>query len=131
MHKSRIAVATLGLVAACQTEPEPPTAAQFYADNCAVCHGATGRGDGPASAGADPAVPDLTRISARNNGVFPKVAVMSQIDGYSRSGHGMMPEFGDILLGETMLVDTGGAKLTPTPIRLVELTAYLESLQRP
>lgn len=131
MHKSLIAAAILGLLAACQTEPPPPSAAQFFADNCTACHGVSGRGDGPATAGASPKVPDLTSVAARNGGTFPRIEVMSQIDGYSRRGHGMMPEFGEILLGETMLVDTGAAMLTPTPVRLVELTAYIESLQRP
>ncbi|MGB5559141.1 MAG: c-type cytochrome [Paracoccaceae bacterium] len=131
MHKLLIAAATLGLVAACNTEPQTPSAEMFFADNCTACHGATGRGDGPAAAGADPAVPDLTRISARSGGSFPKVAVMNQIDGYSRAGHGMMPEFGDILLGETMVIDTGDGLMTPAPVRLVALTAYIESLQQP
>lgn len=131
MQKILILAAMSGLVAACNVEPAPPPAPKFFADNCASCHGALGQGDGPAAAGLTPAPPDLSRIAARNGGTFPQVEVMSTIDGYSRAGHGTMPEFGEILMGETMLIDTGGRKLTPTPVRLVELTAYIESLQRP
>jgi len=131
MHKPLIAAATLVLFAACKMDPPQPSAEAFFAQNCTACHGVTGRGDGPIAAGMDPAVPDLTHIAARNGGTFPKVAVMNQIDGYSRSGHGMMPEFGDILLGDTMLVDTGDGIMTPAPVRLVALTAYIESLQQP
>ncbi len=131
MPRILIAALFLGLVAACQVDPLPPSAAQFFAENCTDCHGASGRGDGPSATGAEPEVPDLTRIAARNGGTFPRIAVMSQIDGYSRSGHGMMPEFGEVLQGETMLIDTGAARLTPAPVRLVELTAYIEALQRP
>ncbi len=131
MHKFLIAGTALGVIVACTFEPPEPTAAEFYAERCAACHGPAGRGDGPGAAGSNPAVPDLTRIAARNDGVFPWVEVMNQIDGYSRAGHGMMPEFGDLLLGETMLVDVGDGRQTPTPVRLVELTRYIEQLQRP
>src|SRR5690606_28947848 len=34
--------------------PEPARAAALYAQQCAVCHGPTGHGDGPAAAGLDP-----------------------------------------------------------------------------
>lgn len=131
MQKILVTTAMLGLLAACNSEPPVPSAETFYADNCAACHGATGRGDGPVAEAQAVKPPDLTRIAARNGGTFPRVRVMSQIDGYSRAGHGAMPEFGEILMGETMLIDTGGRKLTPTPVRLVELNAYIESLQRP
>lgn len=131
MQKILVPAALLGLLAACNTQPPVPDAATFYADNCAGCHGATGRGDGPAAEAQAEKPADLTRISARNGGVFPKVRVMSQIDGYSRAGHGMMPEFGEILMGETMLVDTGDGVMTPAPVRLVALTAYIADLQQP
>jgi mono/diheme cytochrome c family protein len=131
MHRILIIAASLGVVAACNIKPATPTSAEFFAENCTACHGTGGKGDGPAAVGADPAVPDLTRIAARRGGAFPWVSVMNQIDGYSRGGHGMMPEFGEILEGDTMLIDTGDGVMTPTPVRLVALTAYLESLQQP
>lgn len=51
-----------------------------YDANCAVCHGATGRGDGP-YAGLPFSVPDITQLARRNNGVFPFQRVYEMIDG--------------------------------------------------
>ena len=51
------------------TNPLPATPANLaqgatvYAANCAACHGATGRGDGPAAATLHPSPDDLARIS--------------------------------------------------------------------
>jgi mono/diheme cytochrome c family protein len=124
------AIAVLGL-AACQFPvAQPPVARQDFATHCASCHGTDARGNGPASAGMAVAPPDLTRISARNGGEFPTVAVMSQIDGYTR-GPSSMPEFGDMLLGDRrVLVETSPGVQTPTPERLVLMAEYLRSLQR-
>jgi mono/diheme cytochrome c family protein len=45
--------------------------ARVFRYHYAACHGADGRGDGPASAALKHAVPDLTLISQRNGGKFP------------------------------------------------------------
>ncbi|MCZ7567886.1 MAG: cytochrome c [Ardenticatenaceae bacterium] len=51
--------------AASTTNPVPPTDASIargrvlYGQHCAACHGATGRGDGPAAAGLNPGPADL------------------------------------------------------------------------
>jgi mono/diheme cytochrome c family protein len=54
-----------------------------YDANCAVCHGAAGKGDGPFSGLGDqkqtPA--DLTLLARKNNGVFPFARVYEFIDG--------------------------------------------------
>jgi len=127
------AIAVTGLaVAACQNVPvaEVQVARQDFANHCAACHGADARGNGPAAAGMAVPPPDLTRLSARNGGAFPLVAVMSQIDSYTR-GPGSMPEFGSLLLeDETVLVETSPGVLTPTPARLAAMARYLETLQR-
>lgn len=120
------------LVAACQNVPvaEVEVARQNYVDYCYACHGAGGRGGGPAAASLNVAPPDLTTLSARNGGTFPLVEVMSQIDGYSR-GDGAMPEFGAYLLDDrTVMVETSPGVQTPTPERLLAMARYLESLQR-
>ncbi len=116
-------------VAGCVKEPvDGPTA---YLDNCASCHGATGKGDGPAARGLAVAPPDLTMIAARNGGVFPTDQVMSTIDGLDRGTHfsAAMPEFGAGDLGETVIVENEGLG-TPVPMKLLVLTEYLESLQQ-
>ena len=40
--------------------------------NCASCHGEEGKGDGPKSFGLSAPSPDLTKLSARNGGTFPR-----------------------------------------------------------
>ena len=43
-----------------------------YQDNCASCHGATGKGDGPLKVYLVKAPSDLTTITQRNHGTFPQ-----------------------------------------------------------
>ncbi|TLX22658.1 cytochrome c/FTR1 family iron permease [Thermomonas fusca] len=43
--------------------PEPASAASLYAAQCAGCHGASGRGDGPAAVGMVPAPIDFTDMA--------------------------------------------------------------------
>ncbi len=66
-----------------------PFGAQEYKDNCARCHGADAKGDGPDAnekPGYRPA--DLTRIASRHGGKFPHQAVYDVIDGGKRlPGH--------------------------------------------
>jgi len=55
-----------------------------YDSNCAVCHGATGKGDGPYMrfmAYKAKGVSDLTQIARRNGGAFPFQKVYETIDG--------------------------------------------------
>ncbi|MDU8912820.1 cytochrome c [Aestuariicoccus sp. MJ-SS9] len=111
--------------------PQPGEGRALFQENCAVCHGAEARGDGPMADGLDKKPADLTRIAARNGGSFPRAEVLSLIDGYARSdleGPGM-PEFGELLKGDLVPLDTGDGILTPTPRKLVALMEYLESIQ--
>lgn len=129
-----MAMAGLGLAAACVIEPEMPDRADgalVFAANCAVCHGEGARGDGPAAGMMPRRVPDLTRIAARRGG-FDRAAVLSMIDGYTRPQVAgvAMPEFGDLLKGDTVPVDVGDGVMTPTPRPLAALMVYLEAVQR-
>ena len=104
---------------------------QAFLENCAVCHGADGQGNGPGAAGLDPMPPDLTRIAARNGGIFPRNQVASTIDGLERGAHSTsaMPEFGAGDLGPLVMMDENGVPV-PIPADLLALTDYLESIQR-
>lgn len=53
---------------------------QEYDSNCAVCHGETGKGDGPYREFISK-IPDLTVLSKNNGGVFPITRVYEIIDG--------------------------------------------------
>lgn len=76
---------------------ETPTAggvadgAKVYADRCALCHGATGKGDGPASAGLDPKPRDHT------NGTYMNARTDEDLLGVIRDGKGAMPAWKDVL----------------------------------
>ncbi|SFT48270.1 c-type cytochrome [Sedimentitalea nanhaiensis] len=125
-------VSVLLALAACGPAemPEPGEGETLFVENCTACHGYRGTG-GNALIGGQVA-PDLTQISARNDGSFPRARVMSQIDGY---GHGRvsqeaMPEFGTLLQGDLVPVEVDGI-MTPTPRPLAALLAYLESIQVP
>ncbi|MBK5926627.1 hypothetical protein CCR87_04560 [Rhodobaculum claviforme] len=120
------------LVAACTPQPPAEVAGRTLFDqNCAVCHGPGGRGDGPAAVGITPAPIDLTLLSRNNGGTFPLVAVMSYIDGYTRDGRdGAMPSFGADMTGPMVMVETGDGVLTPTPAALLAIAEHVESLQR-
>lgn len=122
--------AALMLLASCTNEVETGRAA--YTDLCAGCHGPGGAGNGPAAAARDEQPADLTTIAARNGGVFPRIEVMSKIDGYAKGEEhgGAMPVFWPLLEGRKVLVESGDGILTPTPEPLVALTAYIESLQK-
>lgn len=126
------ALTSLALLVACVANdmPEPPEGAALFADNCTACHGY--RADGSVALVGGQIAPDLTRISTRNQGAFPRAQVLSQIDGYGRGkvSAEVMPEFGSLLAGELVPIKVDGT-LTPTPRPLAAMLAYLESIQVP
>ncbi|MCC1494442.1 c-type cytochrome [Cognatishimia sp. F0-27] len=112
-----------------------PTVGQgmvLYQNNCAMCHGETGIGDGPMARAMTRAPANLTLISLRNNETFPRARVMSTIDGYARSDMDTpgMPEFGDLLDSPLVPFDSGDGIQTPTPRKLVAILEYIESIQK-
>ncbi|MEC8197165.1 MAG: c-type cytochrome [Pseudomonadota bacterium] len=127
-------MALAGVVLACAEAemPEAPEGAALFAENCAMCHGPSGRGDGALAADMSPKPTDLTTISRRAGGAFPMAEVLSEIDGYHRDPvtGADMPEFGLLLDGPLVPIDVGDGVFTPTPRPLAALLAYLESIQR-
>ncbi|MDX1781569.1 MAG: c-type cytochrome [Thalassovita sp.] len=127
------AAAGAAALVACTTDsmPGPGEGAMLFADNCAICHGASGRGDGEFAVGLRPVPSDLTTIT-RRYGDFPRAQVLSVIDGYTRMENPgeNMPEFGLLLEGDTVPVDTGDGQFTPVPRPLAALLVYLESIQQ-
>ena len=109
--------------------PEPDEGREIFEENCAVCHGNSGMGNGPWAGSYNPAPADLTALKV--DGVFSRTRVLSVIDGYDRTGlpgH-EMPEFGLLLQGDTVPVDVGDGVMTPTPRPLAALLFYIESIQ--
>ncbi|MBW7056267.1 cytochrome c [Paracoccus bogoriensis] len=134
----RALVLTLGaglglaaLVAACAPEAGPGGARADFAAYCAACHGNDGRGGGPLAEGMEPVPADVTLITRRNGGVFPKAQVMGHIAGYTMGrSESPMPQFSDLLEGPQVMFDDGSGQTVPTPARLVALADYVQSLQR-
>jgi mono/diheme cytochrome c family protein len=98
-----------------------------YAENCAVCHGDSGKGNGRLAEILNIPPPDLTQISKRNNGVFPFWHVYQTIDGeYPVKGHMFSPmpiwveRFGE---------DESKPGYMPAYVRMLVLVHYLESIQ--
>jgi mono/diheme cytochrome c family protein len=107
-----------------------PDPARDFAENCAACHGAGGRGDGAAGAGLSPKPADLTGLAARNGGVFPTTRVMAYIwRGEGAAAHRAMPNFAGLMEGALVPYDGGDGIETPTPERLVALAESLKGVQ--
>jgi mono/diheme cytochrome c family protein len=105
--------------------------AEFFSENCAVCHGVDARGsDVTHPSGIRP--PDLTRLAKRNGGTFPEIATMATVYGpaYHESRGTYMPQFGSGDLGPFVIVEIEDGIGTPIPADLVALTEYLQLIQR-
>ena len=95
-----------------------------YMAYCAVCHGADGRGNGPAAPALKMPVPDLTTMAQRH-GKFDRIAIERAITGVDKMpvAHGTvtMPMWGPIF--------TSTADKNVTTLRVGNLGKYLEGLQ--
>ena len=109
--------------------PAQPTAAidgkSLFNQYCAVCHGAEGKGDGPAAAGLKGPVPDLTHINQRNGGKFPELRMLELLkSGAPTPAHGSseMPIWGPVFrsISNNSSIDQ---------LRIHEVLSYLEQIQ--
>ncbi len=94
---------------------------------CASCHGKTGQGDGPVAAALKGPLADLTTISHRNRGKFPREEMAKIILGEqksSRTAHGseQMPVWGPVFRKVENDQDFG-------LVRVRRLVDYLISIQ--
>ena len=93
---------------------------------CAACHGANGRGAGPASEQFRKIPPDLTKYTASNGGVFPSERVRRIIDGTGVAAHGDrdMPVWGDAFQGGREGLTAEAARA-----RIDLIVRFLEAIQ--
>jgi cytochrome c553 len=97
-----------------------------YAAYCAVCHGRTGTGNGPAAPALKVAPADLTRLAARQGGEYNPVVVERMILGTGKT----MPAHGDLdmpIWGPVFHSMTNSKGIEA--LRLHNLVSYLKSIQ--
>jgi mono/diheme cytochrome c family protein len=103
---------------------EGPALYQAY---CATCHGVDATGGGPMAGALKTSPTDLTRIAARNGGMFPLPRVSRIISGEEvvPAGHGSreMPVWGPIFSQVDADQDLG-------KIRIDNLARYLRDIQK-
>ncbi len=103
----------------------------LYDGLCATCHGLGAEGDGPVAEALAVAVPDLTRLSERNNGRFPLARVEKTIYGPEMleiHGGPQMPLWGPAIEGVfDDLPHVNREAFAASRIR--RISRYLESLQ--
>ncbi len=101
---------------------------KLYGELCASCHGAQARGDGPAAAALDTAIPDLTRLAIRNGGQFPLADVERTIAGDRIHGTREMPQWRLVLRDVRPDIKLGHRE-TFARARIHDVALHLESLQ--
>ncbi len=102
---------------------------EFY---CQACHGADGKGDGPAAASLTVKPADLTTLAARNGGTFPAARVAAAIDGRIEIvGHVdlAMPPWGQLFAHELDEFPPGTILDALIERRIAHLVAYIATLQ--
>jgi len=101
--------------------------ANNFAQYCVACHGKDAKGTGTLAATLNPKPADLTGLTARNGGTFPRDMVFQVIDGSKKvKGHGGgdMPQW-----GSTFLASSGADDADAVKRRIDSLVDYLATLQ--
>jgi mono/diheme cytochrome c family protein len=129
-----LAAAALSLaVAAPAASAQTIPGEQDYRDNCAVCHGPTGKGDGEAVTVLPAIKPkDLTQLTKNNHGEFPAQEIYSAIDGRDNIaahelGENRMPTWGvnwQMGAGQPNPSSEGNTRR-----RIQDLVSYIKTLQ--
>jgi mono/diheme cytochrome c family protein len=133
------AVIALAMLTSAQEQPKKeikhvpvkPTSAasgeEMYKNYCAVCHGTTGKGDGPAASALKVPPPDLTTLAEKNGGKYPAMKVSAMIRGEQvLPAHGSkdMPIWGKLFWGMS------SGHESEVQQRVANLNKYIESLQK-
>jgi len=115
-----------------EQKEEAPPGKQAFNQYCASCHGVSATGNGPMAETLKKAPPNLTELSVKNGGEFPRQHVVDTIDGRADvRAHGMrdMPVWGTELREAVSSGDERGGVYARTTI--MQLTNYIESIQKP
>lgn len=104
-----------------------PSGKTMFKQYCASCHGADGKGRGPATPTLNTRVPDLTTLTKRHDGKFPFEYVESVLrfgPGLSAHGSSEMPVWGPIF----QYLENYNESAVRQRIR--NLCEYIESVQQ-
>jgi mono/diheme cytochrome c family protein len=132
------AVFVLAVMTWAQTEkteikhvPIKPTSAasgsEMFKTYCAVCHGAEGKGNGPAADALKVPPADLTALAQKNGGKYPTLKVAAIIRGeevLAAHGNKEMPIWGHLFW------NMSGGHEAEVQQRVANLSKYIESLQK-
>jgi mono/diheme cytochrome c family protein len=138
-----VAVAIAALLAqgsAFAQKPKVDPGKREYDSNCALCHGATGKGDGRYGEvlKLTRPMPDLTQLAKKNGGVFPINRVYEIIDGRATvPAHGTaegprsMPIWGSDYIAEasTWYIESPADLEAYTRMKILSLIDYLYRIQ--
>jgi len=108
-------------------QTSPASGQEMYKTYCAVCHGANGKGNGPAAEALKVPPTDLTNLAAKNGGKFPALKVSAIIRGEEvLAAHGSkdMPIWGNLFW------EMSAGHEAEVQQRIANLNKYLESLQK-
>lgn len=110
-------------------EPDAAAGRDLFQGNCAPCHGAGGKGDGPMAAILSVKPADLTKIA--NGGEFPMADVVRRIDGRDMllAHGGPMPIFGYILEDRSAVIDDPDGTPVFTSQAVLDIAAWLATIQ--
>jgi mono/diheme cytochrome c family protein len=99
---------------------------------CASCHGETAMGNGPIAEFLSVPPPNLTSLTADNDGEFPYLDIFMIIDGRTGVGPhgGEMPVWGDLFSAQELIAGTGYGAETIVRGRILSLVKYLEAIQQ-
>jgi mono/diheme cytochrome c family protein len=110
------------------TYTNPVSGSEMYTVYCAVCHGATGNGNGPAASVFTKPPTNLTMLARNNNGKYPAEYVRAVLKfGTSVRAHGniQMPVWNTLFRSLNPTDDLGEV----TQLRIHNLVEYIQSIQ--
>jgi mono/diheme cytochrome c family protein len=82
-------VASVLLAAGSLQQSDPSSGKAMFTSYCAACHGAEGKGNGPAASELKVAPADLTQLAKSNNGKYPADHVRAILEfGAKAPAHG-------------------------------------------
>lgn len=125
-------VVAAGLSAGAAGAQDAEVGKEIYERYCATCHDLNATGNGPMAPVLVLQPTNLTALTQNNDGVFPMQRVVMRIDGRDPLvSHGSpMPVYGDFFEGETISLKTESGQPILTSPAVVDLVAYLQSLQK-